>query len=267
MRVQQLWRYPVKSMQGESVVATDIGPHGLVGDRSWALLDRATGLTLTARRVPELLFATGVLTDAGAGARAHVRLPDGTETDDDAALSGWLGREVALVAASDEGAGTYEIAVDVEHEDTAEWVTWTGPTGSFHDSTRTMVSIIGVDTLHDWPVRRFRPNILVSGGAEDELVGGQVMAPPPSDLLLDIVKRIGRCVMVTRPQPGGIERDLDVLRVVKRERDTFLGVGAMVRRPGSVAVGDELTGVAVVDLDGVDLDGVDLGAVDLGEES
>ena len=248
MRVEQLWRYPVKSMQGEAVAAVDIGPHGLIGDRSWALLDRTTGLTLTARRVPELLFATGVLTDEAEGGRAHVRLQDGTETADDAALSRWLGRDVALVAASAEGSGTYEIAIDAEHEDTADWVTWLGPTGSFHDSTRTMVSIIGVDTMRDWPVRRFRPNIVVSGGEEDDLVGGQVTAGSPSPLLLDIVKRIDRCVMVTRPQPDGIERDLDVLRVVNRERDTFLGVGAMVGRPGSVAVGDELRAVAAVDL-------------------
>ncbi len=208
---------------------------------------------------PRAAVRDGRATDEAAGGRAHVRLPDGTETDDDAALSRWLGRDVALVAASDEGAGTYEIAVDAEHEDTADWVTWTGPTGSFHDSTRTMVSIIGVDTLREWPVRRFRPNIVVSGGAEDELVGGQVTAAAPNALLLDIVKRIDRCVMVTRPQPGGIERDLGVLRVVKRERDNFLGVGAMVLRPGSVAVGDELTGVVAVDLEGVGAGGAALG--------
>lgn len=247
MRVEQLWRYPVKSMQGEAVAGIDIGRHGLAADRSWALLDRATGLTLTARRVPDLLFATGVLTNEAEGGRPHVRLPDGTETDDDATLSRWLGRDVVLVAASEDGAGTYEIAIDAEHEDTADWVTWTGPTGSFHDSKRAQVSIIGVDTLRDWPVRRFRPNIVVSGGAEDDLVGGQVTAGAPGTLLLDIAQRIGRCVMVTRPQPGGIERDLGVLRVVNRERDTFLGVGALVRRTGSVAVGDELTIVEVAD--------------------
>jgi len=253
MRVEQLWRYPVKSMQGESVETIDIGRHGLAGDRSWALLDHATGLTLTARRVPELLFATGVLVEGADGGRAHVRLPDGTETDDDAALSGWLGRDVALVTANGEVAGTYEIAVDAEHEDTADWVTWTGPTGSFHDSTRAQVSIIGVDTLRDWPVRRFRPNVVVTGGDEDDLVGARVTAGGRGGAVLDIVKRIGRCVMVTRPQPGGIERDLGVLRTVNQERDTFLGVGALVRRPGRVAIGDELTSASEI--------------TDLGEES
>ncbi|MGD9703867.1 MAG: MOSC domain-containing protein [Acidimicrobiia bacterium] len=240
MRIEQLWRYPVKSLQGEPVAAIDVGSRGLAGDRSWALLDHATGLTLTARRVPELLFATGVLDGDGQRPQVHVRLPDGTETDDDGALSRWLGRDVALVAAADDRAGTYEIAVDAEREDTADWVTWTGPTGSFHDSKRTQVSIIGRETLRDWSVRRFRPNVVVTGGDEDGLVGRTVTSGS-SSLALDVVKRIDRCVMVTRPQPGGIERDLDVLRTVNRERDTFLGVGALVRGTGTVAVGDELT--------------------------
>ena len=47
--------------------------------------------------------------------------------------------------------------------------------------------------------------------------------------------------MTTRAQPGGIERDLNVLRTIARERDACLAVGALVARPGAVAVGDPLT--------------------------
>ena len=242
MRVLELWRYPVKSLQGERIERSEVGAHGLAGDRSWALLDRSTGLTLTARRVPELLFATGVLTDAG----AVIRLPDGSATADDAELSAWLDRDVALVPASAERAGTYEIAEDAEDEAGSPWRSWVGPTGSFHDSTRTMVSIIGQDTLRGWPVRRFRPNVVVEGGDEDGLVGSRVVGSGVGGAgttgpVLDVVKQIDRCVMVTRPQPDGIERDLDVLRTVNRDRATFLGVGAMVARDGHLAVGDDLT--------------------------
>ena len=42
--------------------------------------------------------------------------------------------------------GTDEIALDFEHESTAEWTRWAGPLNRFHDSTRTQVSIIGADT-------------------------------------------------------------------------------------------------------------------------
>jgi hypothetical protein len=36
--------------------------------------------------------------------------------------------------------------------------------------------------------------------------------------LLAVGTRIPRCVMVTRPQPGGIDRDTGVLEAVHRER-------------------------------------------------
>ena len=46
--------------------------------------------------------------------------------------------------------------------------------------------------------------------------------------------------MVTRPQPGDVERDLDVLRTIHREREGCLAVGATVDAPGTVTVGDEV---------------------------
>ena len=46
--------------------------------------------------------------------------------------------------------------------------------------------------------------------------------------------------MTTRPQPGGIERDLDVLRTINAERATHLGVGTLVVEAGRGQVGDEL---------------------------
>ncbi|MDQ4088836.1 MAG: MOSC domain-containing protein, partial [Actinomycetota bacterium] len=89
----------------------------------------------------------------------------------------------------------------------------------------------------DWPVRRFRPNVVVDGPGEDELVGRRVGL---GSVVLDVVKRIDRCVMVTRPQPGGIERDLSVLKTVLRDSDGLLGVGAVVVEPGEFRVSDEV---------------------------
>jgi MOSC domain-containing protein len=232
-RVTGLWRYPVKSMQGEPLPEAEIGSVGIVGDRQWALFDVDTGLHLTARRQPELLFASASL----AGDDVVITLPDATETTDDAVLSAWLGRDVALRRADPSTHGTYEIALDFEHEDTAEWYRWEGPNGSFHDSTRTQVSIIGEDTLGGWDVRRFRPNLTVDGSDEDGWVGRPISI---GDVTLDIVKQIDRCVITTRPQPGGIERDLGVLRTVNRDRRGNLGVSGMVTATGRVAVGDDV---------------------------
>ena len=86
-------------------------------------------------------------------------------------------------------------------------------------------------------MRRFRPNVVVDGSGEDELVGRRVGL---GSVVLDVVKRIDRCVMVTRPQPGGIERDLSVLKTVLRDSDGLLGVGAVVVEPGEFGVSDEV---------------------------
>ena len=62
MRVLELWRYPVKSLQGERLDAVVVSQSGFEGDRRFALFYVETGFGLTARRVPELLFASARLT-------------------------------------------------------------------------------------------------------------------------------------------------------------------------------------------------------------
>ena len=236
--VTALWRYPVKSMQGEQLSETQIGPTGLVGDRMWAVTDTDTGLGLTARRAPELLFAHAALIDDG----VYVTLPDGSIAADDATLSDWLGRSVALVRATPTTSATFEIGLadddDADHDPAAPWVQWNGPLGTFHDSTRTQVSIIGTETVGTWDMRRFRPNVVIAGTGEDEWVGRQLQL---GDATVDVGKQIDRCVMTTRAQPGGIERDIDVLRTINRARANNLGVGALVVTPGAVRVGDTIT--------------------------
>jgi uncharacterized protein len=242
MRVTQLWRYPVKSLQGERLDAADVDEHGLVGDRRWALFDLETGNGLTARRVPELLLASARLHPDGS---VGIRLADGTETTDDVALSRWLGRDVTLRAAADTGeAPTYENPLVADDGAESEWSTWQGPTEVFHDSTRTNVSLCSEATLARFApideVRRFRFNVLLDGtdGSEDTLIAGPARL---GSVRVDVTKPIARCVMVTRPQPGGIERDTSVLKRINRERASCLGIGALVRSPGTIAVGDELT--------------------------
>ena len=236
MQVAELWRYPVKSLQGERLATVDVGPEGLAGDRQWALFDVATGYGLTARRVPDLLFLSGRLRPDGA---VEVVTPDGTVTSDDAVLSEWLGRSVALRAAADApGERLYENPNEVGEAGEYDWDAFPGARGAFHDSSRTRVSLVSTGTLGTWDRRRFRANVVLDGAGEDALVGQQVRL---GGVELDVVKQVDRCVMVTRPQPGGIGRDNGVLKTIHRERDGCLAIGALVARTGTVAVGDELT--------------------------
>jgi uncharacterized protein YcbX len=233
MRVVELWRYPVKSLQGERLEAAAVTPEGLEGDRRWAIFDAETGLGLTARRVPQLLFAAArVRADGG----VEITLPDGSIAFDDAALSAWLGRPVALRSAAAQIDRLYENPVDAEHEATSPWLAFQGAPGAFHDTVGARVSLVSTGTIGDWDRRRFRMNVLLDGEGEDALVGRRAAL---GDALLEVELPLERCVMVTRPQPG-LDRDPQVLRTIARERAACLAVGALVVEPGEVRVGAEL---------------------------
>ena len=231
----ELWRYPVKSLLGERLDHAALTSAGIEGDRRFALFDTATGFGLTARRAPELLFASARLDTHG---DVDVMLPDGTETRDDRVLSAWLGRPVELRSADADIERQYENPVDFEDEASTDWAPFVGAGGAFHDSARARVSLLSTATIGAWDLRRFRANVILDGEGEDDLVGSTVRL---GQAVLDVGMHIGRCVMTTRPQAGGIERDLDVLRTIRRERHGRLSVGALVAEPGTVVVGDTLS--------------------------
>jgi len=236
MRVLEIWRYPVKSLQGEQVGAVEVTEQGLAGDRRWALFDVESGFGLTARREPGLLFASAAAAPDGG---VRITLADGSRLDDDDALSDWLGRPVELRSTDQQVDRRYEDPTDFENEQTAPWEPFDGAHGAFHDTEGAMVTVLSTTTIGDWDRRRFRPNLLVDGTGEDDLVGSTVRA---GTAVLAVTRPIGRCVMTTRPQPDGIDKDLDVLRTIHRQRGGDLAIGASVVRTGRVSVGDELLG-------------------------
>lgn len=232
VRIAQIWRFPVKSLQGERLATVELGTQGVAGDRGYAIFDAETGMGLTARREPALLFGAASL----ASGSLHITLPDGTVATDDAALSEWLGRRVILRSTSYTGPRRYESPDDFERE--ADWEPFDGANGSFRDSERTVLSMVSTGTLGDWDARRFRSNLVLEGSDEDALVGSRVRVGGAE---LEVVKRVGRCVMVTRAQPDGVEKDLDVLRTIHRERGGKFAVGAVVVAAGRISVGDQLS--------------------------
>ena len=236
MRVLELWRFPVKSLQGERLDSAELVPCGIAGDRQWALFDVATGFGLTARREPDLLFAAArVRPDGG----VEVVLPDGTVTADDAVLSDWRGRPVALrSAARVTERPRYESPDDDLAETTTGWHDWEGAAGgAFHDNADARVSLVCTGTLGSWDRRRFRSNVVLDGDGEGALEGTRRRL---GSAVLAVGTPIPRCVMVTRPQPGGIGRDTGILKTIHRERGGELAVAAQVLTSGTVRTGDLL---------------------------
>ena len=197
MEVAELWRFPVKSLGGERLQHVRVGSGGLEGDRGWAIWDLRDGLGLTARRVPELLFASASLSASGG---VEITLPDGEVATDDGALSRWLGRPVELRDAATGGERRYENTTDPEREADAPWQAFTGADGPFHDSPEARVTLLSTGSIGDWDRRRFRANVILAGSGEDRLVGERVEL---GEAILAVRQQLGRCVMTTRAQPAG----------------------------------------------------------------
>lgn len=235
LRVSEIWRYPIKSVGGERVAMATVTEFGIIGDRGWGIYDLDTDTVLTARRTPELLFASAALTGDG----VSITLPDtSVVSSGDASchesLSSWLERPVELRAAGEEG-GTYEVPLDFENDE--NWVSWQGPGAAWHDSAKSRISLVSRVTMREWDPRRFRTNVILDGDGEDDLVDQTITV---GSAQLAVQKQIDRCVIVTRPQPG-IERDLDVLRTINGERASNLAIGALVATAGTISEGDTIT--------------------------
>lgn len=246
MRVVGVWRYPVKSMQGESLDAADVAVAGVAGDRVWGVRDEVTGKILTGRRDPKILFAHARLVDDG----PVIELDDGQvlegETrETDKALSVWLGKDVRLVRAADEPPRNAEFYDDATDE-TSAIHEYTMAGERFTDAMPllllTTAALRAGARLHpdgQWDPRRFRANVIVDADGDDwvedgwqrqqVMIGGTTVVPR---------QPCPRCTMVTRAQPGGLDGDLDIFRTLARHHGTNLGMWTTVATPGRVAVGD-----------------------------
>ena len=56
--IKELWRFPVKSFRGERIEQAECEAKGLLGDRAYALIEKASNKVVTAKsikRFPDLL--------------------------------------------------------------------------------------------------------------------------------------------------------------------------------------------------------------------
>jgi len=128
--VKEIWRYPVKSMQGERLEASAITAQGIPYDRGWAVRDEKTQTIRGAKHLPKLLLcAARYLEGTSAGAVPHVEiaLPSGecVRSDDPkvhAAISQAIGREVTLwPLLGAEETDHYRIKDEASKDVVAEW--------------------------------------------------------------------------------------------------------------------------------------------------
>jgi uncharacterized protein YcbX len=259
--VVSLWQYPVKSMMGEELNATEVTEHGLLGDRAYALVDSSDGKVATAknpRKWPRLFdFRATFIEPARAAAKippVRIALPDGTTVTSDQGdlnqmLSKALNREVTLRATRGGAVNAEEYWPDMDGLDHRDTVTdFTLPEGTFFDCAMVhLLTTATLDRLRElypqgrFEVRRFRPNIVVQlasdekGFAENAWVGHTLAIG--TAVRLNITGPCGRCVMTTLAQ-GDLSKDPGILRTAAQHNQVNVGVYAAVARSGSIRRGD-----------------------------
>ena len=271
-KVEELWRFPVKSMGGERLDHLEFDADGVVGDRRFAVRDSETGMIASAKRPGRwgVLLSCRATTDADGN--VSVALPDGStfragDAELDDALSELTGRRVTLEHVAAVGADT-SLDFEVEYPE-LEHVRLRGrfsfPAASFTDArsyvdgaavhlitTSTMAAIASASGAVDVTAVRFRPNVVIDVGPtigylEDDWAGSTVRLG--SEVALFRVARTARCIMTSLEQPG-IPRDNKILQAIARENrmstETMgqlpcAGLFGEVESPGIVAEGDVLT--------------------------
>ena len=243
--VAQLWRYPVKSFQGEPVAELTIGPGGAGGDRVLAVVDPAAQKVLSAKRYADLLLASARLD----GSRVVLTLPDGTEhaSDDPGvheALSAWLGLDVRLEHPPADVVYPMEMYTGMSDEDTPLF-DWPGPPGTWLDladshwvTTASLATIAGEHPEGQWDVRRFRPNGLIETTSEGYPEEGWPTFEL-GEVQVEVLMPTMRCSMPSRAQPG-LERDKSIGTTIRDANSNNLGVYARVTRSGTVRVCDSV---------------------------
>jgi len=206
MVIQELWRYPVKSMAGESLPSAEITGQGIAGDRIIQARD-ASGRILTARTRPALLRHRAML--AGDGEVLVDGLP-------------WRAEEVARSVEEAAGPGVRLVRSDAEDR---------------FDILPLLVTTDGMFAAVGHDRRRFRPNLVIGGVdglAEREWEGAQLRI---GEVVIGMDDLRGRCIMTTFDPDNG-KQDLDVLRRVQKEFGGVLGLNSYIVSPGRISVGD-----------------------------
>ena len=270
LSLASLWRYPVKSMMGEELNSAIITNNGVLGDRSYALLDLETDKVVSAKnpkKWPEIFSFHARYIEAPVLEKeippVWITLPDGNiirsnQPDAEQLLSIALNRTISLRNKAAQHASLEQYWPEYEGDNTEisdETISAAADEGSFFDYASlhilTTASLTQLQQLYPGgrlEARRFRPNLVIAthpgqtGFVENDWVG--------KTLIIDGVKLLvtdpcPRCVMPTLAQ-GDLAKDAKILRTISENTVLVpfagkalpsIGVYAKVIQPGVIRRG------------------------------
>lgn len=275
--VNQIFRYPVKSMAGEKLRRVEFDLSGMRGDRAFCVRDTATGELAGAKKLPALMqCASRTLDEEGDGSTpTEIELPGGervlaTAPECAERISKAIGHEVSIeglrpaddlefyrnkgsLPADVEGylrdlfARTKDEPLPDLSKFPPEIFQYSSPPGTFFDAYPVLLMTEkGLAHLQQqnadsrFDVRRFRPNLLIDQTSGDSSV-------PEFDWLgkrlrigevsMNITIECPRCVMTTIGFDD-LPKDPRIMRTLVKEAGGNLGVYATIDTPGTVSIGD-----------------------------
>jgi uncharacterized protein YcbX len=259
--VAGLWRFPVKSMQGELLEQVEVTARGLVGDRAYALIDVDTGKVVSAKSVklfPRVLDCRAEFAETpksgGKLPPVRITLPGGSTVISDSSdaaqiLSSYFGRNVRLAQAAPNDFTIDMYHPDIENTDAegyrdtvveqklgSAYFAEAGlaspvPVGAFFDLfPLSVVTNSTFDRLNEirpqsrFDPRRFRMNVIVD--ATD--VGFVENSWIGHEIIIGDTVRLkvalpdSRCVMTTLAQDE-LPKDTDILRTLSQHNRIQVG--------------------------------------------
>ncbi|MGE3772886.1 MAG: MOSC N-terminal beta barrel domain-containing protein [Gammaproteobacteria bacterium] len=276
--VRELWRYPVKSMQGGRLREATVTPQGIVGDRGWAMRDEQRREVQWGKMYPQLMLCVARYREEpapGVATPVDITFPDGTTLGSDdpgvhAKLTALCGRAASLWPLQpatdrdfykrykpDEQQWLVEIADAFAREpgeplpDFAQFpavlLDYVAVPGTFFDNeeihlltTATLAAMQAANPAARWDVRRFRPNFFIETvpGLDGQIEQGWIGR----------TLAVGEAELrISAPTPrcgmttrpqADLPFDKTILRTIVKEGAQNLGVGAHVVRAGRVRAGD-----------------------------
>lgn len=232
--IDQLVRYPVKSMAGVPTDSAFLGWHGLQGDRRFAfrrLNDKSDFPWLSASKLPELLLYQPLEVDENAEEPlpTQVRTPEGLvfsleSTELQKSVADRFGSPVELMKLRN---------------------------GIFDEGTVSVINLATMSAIsreagQKLDTRRFRANIVVASDStepfmEDSWIGGRlVFGTNELGPMLSMTMRDLRCMMINL-DPDTAKQNPSLMKAVVRLNENNAGAYASVTRTGQISVGQSVS--------------------------
>jgi len=279
-QIKEIFRYPVKSMGGETLEEVELAERGLPGDRAWAVRDEVRGGIRGAKKIPALMNLTARYLKPPAiegSSPAELLLPDGgvVSTGDadvgdrvtkaiDHSVTVWPLLPADALEHYRRGAPTHQ---DMEQEFRAmfarnqdeplpdlsvfppELLEFESPPGTYFDAfPLLLLTESSLRSMQEkapesaFDVRRFRPNFLIADS-------GTTTDFPETEWegrRLQVGEAILEVTVIcprcvmTTHGFADLPKDPTVMRALVREAGGNLGVYAKVEKPGRVCSGDSV---------------------------